>query len=68
VDTAEEKAAQVTLNPEPPKDIALEIGHGSTSVAPTDAPLGFDIGGDFSFDIGGDMTGGSFASDTPASE
>jgi hypothetical protein len=47
-DKKEENDAHATLHPEPPKDIALEIG-----MAPADPSLAvsdFDIGGDISFD------------------
>jgi hypothetical protein len=47
-DKKDETDAEARLNPEPPKDIALEIG-----MAPADPSAGvsdFDIGGDISFD------------------
>lgn len=55
-DTKEEKDAQATLHPEPPKDIALEIGKAPeplASMPPADPSMAlpsFDIGGDVSFD------------------
>lgn len=61
-DTAEESAADKILSPEPPKDIALEIGLGpvpsalpdsaTASTSTPDAWVSFDIGGELSFDIG----------------
>ena len=66
------------LSPEPPKDIALEIGRGpvpevsAVTISDTENienPLSadgvsFDIGGDISFDIGGDIT--DISSDMPS--
>ena len=55
-DKKEEKQADATLNPEPPADIALEIGKAPEpdgAIAPLDPDGGiasFDIGGDVSFD------------------
>lgn len=53
----EEAEAAMTLHPEPPKDIALEIWHTrdipvSSSLDPA---VTFDIGWDISFDIGWDI-------------
>jgi hypothetical protein len=50
--------------PEPPKDIALEIGQGPQTLVDTSGvansssatDISFDIGGDISFDIGGDIS------------
>lgn len=57
-DKKEENDAHATLHPEPPKDIALEIGKAPVldapgAIAPVDPSLAvsdFDIGGDISFD------------------
>lgn len=57
-DNADEKASEKILAPEPPKDIALEIGLGPATITPDaieTATESFDIWGDISFDIWGDM-------------
>ena len=63
-DQIAEKAALAVLHPEPPKDIALEIGLAPSDTLDTSwvvtiesnsADVSFDIGGDLNFDIGGDI-------------
>ncbi len=53
----EELDAASILHPEPPKDIALEIGHTRDipEIQNSDPVVMFDIGGDMNFDIGGDI-------------
>jgi hypothetical protein len=55
-DKKEELAAAETLNPEPPKDIALEIGHTTDAMWAWDPSVSFDIWWDMSFDIWWDMS------------
>ena len=55
-DNKEEIEAALTLHPEPPKDIALEIWHSSPELS-TNSSVSFDIGGDLSFDVGGNIVG-----------
>ena len=58
-DTKEERDAMLTLHPEPPRDIALDIGHTPSAPLPSglDPAVNFDIGWDLSFDIGWDISG-----------
>ncbi len=64
-DAKEDAAAEAILHPEPPKDIALEIGMGAT--LPSDPAVSFDIGWDVYFDIGWEVGTGDIASMTQGS-